>query len=260
MCLIAFIYSPTQPIQLKLVANRDEFYARPTAALAQWMGSPIVAGQDLHAGGTWLGVTANGRMAALTNHRNPSLIDERRTSRGALVSDFLAGDLSAADYFMQLRENCAQYNPFNLLCFDGHNLLGFESRTQRTIEFEAGTYAVSNADFDSTWPKSIALKNDLNQTWIEPTWPSDDADLKNRLFAILGNAKIAPDEQLPNTGIDLLRERALSAAFIDTPDYGTRASTIVAIGARRASIIERSFKNAQMLGERTMDLGLFEKL
>lgn len=249
MCLIAFSFDPSADIVLKIVANRDEYYARPTAPLSRWHDKPIIAGRDLQADGTWLGITQNGRMAALTNHRNPSLIDSTRPSRGTLVSDFLAGRMSARDYMANLMPHAAAYNPFNLLCFDGQNLLGFESHVERMIEFNNGFYAVSNADFDSPWPKLTALKDGLQKTWSEDVWPDVDALLKTTLFSLLHNSQQADDGHLPQTGIPLERERALSAAFISTLDYGTRASSIVAISKERSMIIERSFVQHTCLGE-----------
>lgn len=249
MCIISFIFDPNADIILKLIANRDEFYHRPTQALSQWPDGHIIAGQDLQAGGTWLGISANGRMAALTNHRNPSLIDPQRPSRGRLVVDFLTGQMSSQDYMHQLTEEAREYNPFNLLCFDQHELIGFESREQRSTRFVKGIYAVSNADFDSPWPKSLKLKSGLADTWTADDWPDQNDGLKSSLFSLLTRTDIADDDELPQTGIPLERERQLSATFINTPDYGTCSSSLVALSRRRGVIIERSYRHLDVVGE-----------
>lgn len=250
MCIISFIFDPTADIVLKLIANRDEFYNRPTQALCQWAGDNIIAGQDLQAGGTWLGMSANGRMAALTNHRNPSLIDPNRPSRGKLVVDFLNGQMSSQHYIDELAQVAGEYNPFNLLCFDQHELIGFESRQQQSTTFSQGIYVVSNADFDSPWPKSLKLKSGLASIWTSDDWPDDNQTLKTELFSLLTQTDVAHDDELPKTGIPLDRERQLSATFINTPDYGTCSSSLLALSKHRGVLIERTYRHQDVLGER----------
>lgn len=231
MCLIAFHWQPDDPIPLRLAANRDEFYDRPTAPLAWWEGGRILAGRDLRAGGTWLGVTPAGRCAAITNHRDPSLTRPDRRSRGQIPVQFLAGTDSAAAFLEVLRQEDSAYNPFNLLLFDGRELLGYESHHDRPRAFAPGTHAVSNGDFDSPWPKVAALKAGLGAA-------QDDDEV---LLALLGDARPFPDERLPSTGISMELERALSPAFIRTPTYGTRASTILRVGVDEVFIVEQRF-------------------
>lgn len=237
MCLIAWRWQPNDPTPLVLLANRDEFYARPTQALAQWPDSPIIAGRDLEGGGTWLGVTTNGRLAALTNYRDPAMMQDGRPSRGALVQGFLESNVPSDAYLAELRRYAHQYNPFNLLVFDGKTLAGCESREvlYKAIRFEPGVSAVSNAGFDSAWPKVTALRAALTDVLSE----DDTTDLQ--LLRLLENRDVAPEALLPNTGIPADLERALSAVFISLPVYGTRASTVVRIHADSVHMMERSF-------------------
>ena len=245
MCLIAWRWAPTDATPLVLLANRDEFYARSTYALTQWPDSPVIAGRDLEGGGTWLGVTANGRVAALTNYRDPAMMEDGRPSRGALVQGFLEGTLDAEAYLNELARYAHQYNPFNLLVFDGRQLMGCESRGRdyEMVRPVPGVAAVSNAGFDSTWPKVQALREALGDVLSE----SDATD--QQLLALLENRDVAPDALLPETGIPRDLERALSAAFIALPSYGTRASSVVRVHADSVHMIERSFDANGVCGD-----------
>lgn len=245
MCLIAWRWAPTDPTPLVLLANRDEFYARRTQALTQWPNSPVIAGRDLEGGGTWLGVTASGRVAALTNYRDPATMEDGRPSRGALVQGFLEGRLDSEAYLNELARYAHQYNPFNLLVFDGRHLMGCESRGRqyRIVRLEPGVDAVSNAGFGSVWPKVTTLRQALGDAL------SEDDTTDQQLLALLQNREIAPDGLLPETGIPLDLERALSAAFITLPSYGTRASSVVRVHAESVHMIERSFDASGACGD-----------
>lgn len=231
MCLIAFRWQPGGPTPLLAAANRDEFYARPAAPMAWWEDRPILAGRDLEAGGTWLGLTRAGRFAALTNHRDPKASRTGTPSRGQLPVRFLEGGSSAAAFLDELGPEAEAFNPFNLLLYDGQDLLGFESRTGRRVAFEPGLHAVSNGAFDEPWPKVEALKAGMAAEG------SDD----ETLLGLLADARVYEDGRLPRTGVSLDWERALSPAFIRTPAYGTRASTILRLGNREISIVEQQF-------------------
>ena len=233
MCLIAWNWQPGQG--LLLLANRDEFYARPTMALHHWPDAPVLAGKDLQAGGTWLGVGRGGRLAALTNVRDPRQFRADAPTRGALVADFLHGEMDAPSYLDDLARRAAAFNPFNLLLFNGESLLGFESQGARTVAFTAGVNGVSNARFNTPWPKLQRLTQALRQRGmpavVEP----------RALLPLLTDAQTAVDAQLPDTGIPLETERALSAAFIRMPGYGTRACSIVHIQGQQAHMWEQTF-------------------
>jgi uncharacterized protein with NRDE domain len=230
MCLIAFHWQPDGPTPLLLAANRDEFYERPTAPLAWWEGDRLLAGRDLRAGGTWLGATRDGRLAAITNHRDPAQSRPDRASRGLIPVAFLNGDLTARAFLDQLGTQAERYNPFNLLLFDGRDLLGYESRHEAVVPLSAGIHAVSNGDFDEPWPKVERIKEGLDRG-------DDDAGL----LALLGEARPFEDGRLPRTGVSLEWERALSPAFVRTPTYGTRASTILRLGGGAVAILEQRF-------------------
>jgi uncharacterized protein with NRDE domain len=221
-----------------MAANRDEFYARPALPLHRWADQPIVAGKDLQAGGTWLGIGTGGRMAALTNYRDVSQNRPTVPSRGEITTGFLNSSASAEQYLQRLALQSHVYNPFNLLVFDGGTLMGFESRHRRAFVVPQGIHALSNADFNTPWPKLIRLRDGMAQ----------HSDV-NALFALLSDRRTAADHALPQTGIALDRERALSAEFIYTADYGTRVSSVVAIGRGHADFTERSFDFNGFCGE-----------
>ena len=233
MCLIAWNWQPGQG--LLLLANRDEFYARPTQPLHRWPDAPMLAGKDLQGGGTWLGLGRGGRLAALTNVRDPRQFRADAPTRGALVADFLRGDMSAQTYWEEVAPQAAAFNPFNLLLFDGDSLLGFEFQGVQTRVFAAGVNGVSNARFNTPWPKLQRLTQALGQRGIPPVVEP------HALLPLLTDAQTATDALLPDTGVPLETERALSAAFIRMPGYGTRACSIVHIQGERAHIWEQEF-------------------
>jgi uncharacterized protein with NRDE domain len=237
MCLIAFAWNAHPRWRLVLAANRDEFHARPSAPLAAWDEVPgMVAGRDLEAGGTWLGACADGRVGVVTNVRDPRLGREGR-SRGLLVRDYLQSGTDCRSWGRDLQEEAADYRPFNLLCFDATQAcyLGNRPRPQMR-EITPGVHGLSNADYDTPWPKTRALMRAV-QAWTER-----GSDSLDPLWEALADPGTWPDETLPDTGIGIELERRLSAAFIRGHDYGTRASTLVTIdhdgGVR---VIERRF-------------------
>lgn len=241
MCLIAWNWQPASDTPLLLLGNRDEFYARPTRALHWWDDGVVLAGQDLQAGGTWLGVSRSGRLAALTNVRAPGGMREGTPSRGELVAEFLHEDSSAAEFLQLLAPRAQDYNPFNLLVFDGALLMGLHSSDAQPIALQPGIGAVSNASFDTPWPKLVQLKTRLSQQ-LHQNVTDDDA-----LLALLHDNALVPDAALPHTGVPIELERGLSAAFIALPGYGTRASSLIRIGRGAISFTEQSFGEAGML-------------
>lgn len=246
MCLIAFAWRSHPRWRLLLAGNRDEFHARPSAALARWADAPIIGGRDLEAGGTWLGVTDAGRCCVVTNVRDPR-DPQRGNSRGLLATDYLRGSTDAASHAEQLLMAAADYRPFNLLTFDVQSAFYLGNRpAPRAQRVSDGVHGLSNADFNTPWPKTRRLMQRL-QGWIDDDGDRDFAPL----FEALADEQVAEDAQLPDTGIGRERERWLSSAFIRGDDYGTRASTVVAIGHDGAGVIvERSFGPAgQFSGE-----------
>ena len=232
MCLILIAWQGHAKHRCVIAANRDELHSRPTAA-AQWWPSqpPILAGRDLSAGGTWLGMTRTGRFAALTNYRGTT---ERRTdapSRGTLVASILSSADSIFQSLEYLRSVSADYNGFNLLFSDGERLAVYESMRGAGRELEQGIYGLSNDLLDTPWPKAQTAKSRLSQAL-------SNLETTDAVLALLRDDSIAPDDQLPRTGVSLEWERLLSSAFVRAPDYGTRCSTIVRIDERRRACFD----------------------
>ena len=237
MCLIAFAWNAHPRWRLLLAGNRDESHARPSAALARWDDLPVIGGRDLEAGGTWLGVTDEARCAVVTNVRDPH-DPQTGSSRGLLIRDYLVGGADATGHANELLHSAAGYRPFNLLTFDAQAGFYLGNRPQPHVQaVTAGIHGLSNADFDAPWPKTRILMQRL-RNWIDEGGQADFT----ALFAALADEQVAPDDQLPDTGVGLELERRLSSAFIRGADYGTRASTIVAIDrAGSGVIVERRF-------------------
>lgn len=247
MCLILFSWQQDSERPLIVTANRDEFYHRETAAFAPWKDSSVVAGQDLQAGGTWMGITTSGRFAAVTNYRRPT--DMGRTfplSRGQLCQDFLHKELSVETFLDQLQTSAMDAGGFNLLVSDGQQIGYASNRFQDKqgrdhyhyhSKLEPGIYGLSNHLLDTPWPKveqgkqalAEKLRNNANE---------------DELLSILENPLVADDYLLPDTGIGLERERFLAPRFIATStEYGTRASSLfIRYRSGAQSFIEQSWQ------------------
>jgi uncharacterized protein with NRDE domain len=241
MCLIVLAWKASPRIRLAVAANRDEFFARRTAAAAWWADAPdVLAGRDLEAGGTWMGVTRAGRFAALTNFRDASAPKrDGAPSRGTLVADFLRGDGSAADYVAAVRPGAGRYHGFNLLVADGAELWSFSNVEGDPRLLGPGVWGLSNHLLETPWPKVAAARSRLEAALGTA---DDAAELERLLLELLADRTVAPDGDLPATGLPPDWERALSAAFVELPGYGTRASTALVVGTNgSARFTERSF-------------------
>ncbi|WP_454866350.1 NRDE family protein [Pseudomonas umsongensis] len=234
MCLIVFAWRPGHAQPLIVAANRDEFYARPSLPLAQWPEAPQVhAGRDLEAGGTWLGLGANGRFAALTNIRDPHRPPGRR-SRGELVAGFLTKDVPIDDYLADVVARSPEYGGFNLLIGNANELWHFNARESEAVMLPPGIYGLSNAGLDTPWPKLLRAKGALGEVLDDPQPQS--------LLALLSDSQQAPFADLPDTGVGLATETLLSSVFIASQSYGTRASTALIVQADGSRhLVERSF-------------------
>jgi uncharacterized protein with NRDE domain len=238
MCLIVFDWQPGDwqpgaPAILTLAANRDEFFRRDTEPLAWWTDAPdVLAGRDLTGGGTWLGLTRDGRFAALTNYRAPAEVKPDAPTRGTLVSDFLTGPrVAPLDYLRDVAVRGHRYNGFNLLAGDlSRGELGWYGNRADAPPalLEAGIHGLSNSLLNTPWPKLVAQRDALRDLLHADESPSLD-----QLIDTLRDPRTADDHALPSTGISIERERVLSAAFIETADYGTRSTT--ALRVRRAN-------------------------
>jgi len=244
MCLILFAYQQHPDYPLVVIANRDEYYARPTHSAHWWEDdNEVLAGRDLTAGGTWMGVNRRGRFAAVTNVREPGGMSPGELSRGELTRNFLTGDDSAQDYLNRLQPDLQSYSGFNLLLGDSSGLWFSSNRVDGISKIEAGIYGISNGGFDEAWPKLETGKRILAEVLNTTT------DSK-KLLKILTDNNQASDHELPNTGIALEFERLLSSRFIHSPNYGTRASTLIRISLDdRIEFLEKNFDVNGDLGE-----------
>jgi len=223
MCLILVAWRAHPEYPLVLAANRDEFHARAAAPVAWWSEQPqLLAGRDLAAGGTWLGVTRDGRLAALTNYRDPARQRQSAPSRGQLVTAWLLGDERIDAGLQSLDAQHADYNGFNMLFSDGQRLAVYESVIGRGRELGPGIYGLSNHLLDTPWPKVEQAKSRLSAALQR--LPDDTP-----LLQLLCDDRPAVDGALPRTGVSIEWERLLSSAFIRAPGYGTRCSTILCV-------------------------------
>ena len=247
MCLIVFAWRPGHALPLIVAANRDEFHARPSLPLAHWADAPwIVAGRDLQAGGTWLGIDASGRFAALTNIRKPGNPGGAR-SRGELPERFLRGHLSPQAYLAAVTGQLEQFAGFNLLVGDREQLWYMNSDLGLAQPLEPGIYGLSNAALDTPWPKLLRAREALHDC-------VDAADTE-ALLELLSDAQQAGDAELPSTGVPYEWEKMLSSIFIASADYGTRASTVLLRRADgSARITERRFGPGGMLGDTSIEV------
>lgn len=232
MCLILLAWQMHKDFPLVVAANRDEFYARPTLPAARWNDAPtVIGGRDLEAGGTWLGITEAGRFAAVTNVREPGTPKGER-SRGDLTRTFLVGESSPEQAAAQVAGS--DYGGFNLLLADQEALYYLSNRDGAPRALGPGVYGLSNHLLDTPWPKLATAKARFTEAL--PALPESGP-----MFSILADQEIVPDPQLPATGVPLEWERLLSAIFVKSATYGTRASTFLASGPGGLRLEERSF-------------------
>ncbi|KAA0251933.1 MAG: NRDE family protein [Acidobacteria bacterium] len=241
MCLVLLAVRAHPLYPLVVAANRDEFHARPSAPARFWEDAPgVLAGRDLEKGGAWLGVTRSGRVAALTNFRDPRAVRHDAASRGALVSGFLSGAASAEEWLGASLNEAPRYNPFNLVAGVGARLLVLESRTGRVLPLGEGVHGISNALVDTPWPKVTRGKAALSRLLARTGELDPEA-----LLSLLADREPAEDAELPDTGVGVEKERLLSPPFIVSERYGTRSSTVLLLDAAgRALFVERSFDAA----------------
>lgn len=240
MCLIAFAWRVHPSYPLVLAANRDEFHHRPAVPAAFWDDAPqLLAGRDQQQGGTWCGVTRSGRFAAVTNYRDPSLPELGKRSRGHLVRDYLLSPRDVATCAAEIESQKQAYSDFNLLLGDREAMYYLGSRHEGPKKLDAGVHGLSNGRLDMAWPKvrhaCAGLETLLRDEVVRP----------DKLFDVLASRHIATDDELPNTGVGLQLERFLSAPFIVSETYGTRASTVILVGSDDGvRFVERRFDSA----------------
>lgn len=238
MCLIVFSYQQYEDYPFVLAANRDESYDRPTEKAHVWQTSPkILAGKDKKAGGTWLGISENGRFAALTNHRQMDDIREDTISRGTIVKDFLLSDGEPRAYLAELQRNGHKFNGFNLIAGTFDNLFYMSNKKEGIFKIQSGNHALSNAFLNTTWPKT----EDSAQSFKKIL--RDGKPGEEQLFNLLLKDQTYPVEKLPYTGLPKDVEKAVSSIFIETDDYGTRSSSLVLVDRNmKVHFAERTYK------------------
>ncbi len=240
MCILNISYKTHPNYKMIIAANRDEFYSRPTAKASFWEDHPaLLAGKDLHAGGTWLGITKTGKFSAITNYRSSAEYKKDAPSRGKLVIDFLAGTADPKDYAANLIKNGHLYNGFNLLFSDQSELYYFSNHTRESAMLSPGIYGLSNHLLDAPWPKVEKSKQSFTKAIMHKNISDSD------LFEILLDTSKPPDEELPDTGVGLELERVLSSVFVATPIYGTVSSTLIFISNKdEVRFIEKSLNSS----------------
>ena len=230
MCILFIAVDQSQEFPLVIAANRDEFHARPTAVSGFWNNHPhVLAGHDLQAHGTWMGVTRNGKVAALTNIRAPETIKTDAISRGGLVADWLIDEaMKQPTYLNVLRANRHKYNGYNLVYGDVKSLAVYNNFEDTHATLTQGVYGLSNANLTTPWPKVTKGIASLTDYVSQNNQLDTEA-----LFAIIKDEDKASDHTLPNTGIGYEWEKRLSSIFIQSPEYGTRTSTLLLVNSHQ---------------------------
>ncbi|MCH8547453.1 MAG: NRDE family protein [Balneolaceae bacterium] len=239
MCLMVFAHKVHPKYPLIFASNRDEFYKRPAMEATFWPEHPdLLAGKDLEAGGTWMGVTKNGRFAALTNYRNIEEIKENAPSRGDLVKDFLTSEINAENYLSTLGDTAREYNGFNLIVGNAEELWYINNKEVKAERVKPGYHSLSNAFLDTKWPKTEQALRDFKKS-VQP----DDTPNPEKLFSLLNNDQRYPRHMLPETGLSDEMEQVVSSVFIKSEEYGTRCSTVyIAAENEENRFFERTFR------------------
>jgi uncharacterized protein with NRDE domain len=238
MCLILLAWRAHPEYPLVFAGNRDEAYARPSAAARFWADDPeIFGGKDLDKGGTWLGVTRSGRLAAVTNYRDGAAARTPPRSRGELAADFLRGADSPRAYLEGVAARASDYGGFTLIVTDLQRMCWISNRGGGIGEVAPGVHGLSNHLLDTPWPKVTRGKQRLSALM-----KANEADLVAGLLDALADRAVAADSELPDTGVGLQRERELSPAFVAGERYGTRASTALLVSRGNEVVcVERRF-------------------
>jgi uncharacterized protein with NRDE domain len=242
MCIVAFAWHVLEDMPLCLLSNRDEFYHRPSAALHQWENSQIVAGQDLQSGGTWMGVTASGRWAIVTNFRNARDKTQYATSRGHLIQDFLESDLAPIRFAQQLEQKQQDYAGFNLFVGDREQAVYMSNHGEAPQVLANGVYVVSNGLMSEDWEKTKHLRKRFTQEFLPMLQQPQihESEVQTAVWDILEDERKIIPQLLPDTGISPEMEELLSSTFIQSPIYGTRCSNFLRMTAQQWHWIEKS--------------------
>lgn len=241
MCLIFFAVDVLDNAPICMLANRDEFYSRPTERMHWWHDMPILAGKDLQAGGTWMAIGKNGKIAAVTNYRNPEHINPAAPSRGMIPVEAVMSDLSGRETILQFKDTWKVCNGFNLILHDGEATYWYSNIKDEIVRLEKGIYGLSNAFLDSPWPKVVNGKAAFGEWLISGKTNVEDA------LQLMGDTQVYPKEMLPDTGVGEGIEQMLSATCIVSPIYGTRSTTFVLKNADGAiQVTEKDVKSGEV--------------
>lgn len=256
MCIISFHFQQHPRYKLIIAANRDELYERPTKEAHFWEDhNDLLAGRDLQAMGTWLGITKQGKFAALTNYRDLSDMDEHKRSRGNIVRNFLTNKRDARSYLEEIRTEKDEYNGFNIILGTVDDLYYYSNKEDKIRRIEAGTHSVSNHLLNTPWPKVMKAKQSL-AAYVNHHEELD----KEVIFSQLNDRTFAPDESLPNTGVGIELERQLSPIFIRTGNYGTRSSTVIFVtNDNHVYFYERIYNDGSFKMENTFQFTIQNK-
>ncbi|MBL4821948.1 MAG: NRDE family protein [Colwellia sp.] len=239
MCILFFAIKQHPKYPVIICANRDEFHQRPTQAMHWWpknalLAADVLAGKDLQAGGSWLGLNNQGRFSALTNFRQPQLIDKNKQSRGDLVLQALAHQNE--EMTKKLAKSSSDYNGFNLVFGQLNKLRCFDSVSQKQQVLTAGFHSLCNGALDDIWPKMA-----LGQATLAEAIKDHSLDIE-QLFKLMKNGQQAQTKHLPKTGVPLNWEQLLSSIFIISPEYGTRTTNIITLDNKgNISIYDQSY-------------------
>lgn len=226
MCIVLVAWRTCPGAPLVLAANRDEYHERPTRAAGVWDDAPsILGGRDLEQGGSWLAVDGGGRMAAVTNYREPEPRRSGARSRGLLVSDYLRGSAGPAEYLRGIAARAGDYDAFNLLIGDRDGLWFLGNCVPEPMALGPGIYGISNGDLDCPWPKVTRGRAELQRVLSRNSVVSPQA--VDSLFSLLANRDVPADHELPDTGVGPEWERRLAPLFVQAGAYGTRSSTVL---------------------------------
>ncbi|MDX1439068.1 MAG: NRDE family protein [Rubricoccaceae bacterium] len=236
MCVLFFAHQVHPHYPLIFAGNRDEAYERPAEVVGWWESDPLIlAGKDLEAGGTWLGVTKTKRWSVVTNVRDLPAHRDRDLSRGELPTGFLSGSDSPESYVQRVFSDRDSFNPFNLIVGDLESVWVVSSHTDYPEQLTPGIYGLSNATLDEHWPKVRRGKAAFTEI-VKDKEPDLDACL-----SLLRDNRQAPDAELPDTGVGLEMERMLSPLFIQSDRYGTRASSVILLSEGGGEFVERTY-------------------
>lgn len=240
MCIVFLAHQMHPDADLLLLANRDEFYARPAQAMSQWQSAPqITAGRDLKSGGTWLGFGPDRSFALLTNYRDMRFHNFQGPSRGELITRFFEMQADPASFTAWLHQHASAYAGFNMLYGRPAALHYFTNVGDVSKQLGKGVFGLSNAFLDTPWPKVERGKAKLTALLASATFSTAKA------FSILGDTWRPEDEALPDTGIGLDWERFLSSVFITGESYGSRCGTVaIWQGSQGVAIEERSYQGS----------------